>query len=401
MGSSVAPARVVIAKRRRRRRSEYQGDSRAAPVDIESSGAYRCNRMNTKKVVISHILAICGLIGAPARVNSQPLYQGLGTRHCIFSQSQLPVYFQSSSLSGTGYDATLARESLMHTINVWNEESQSRTLLYYAGDGYPPPGTQYSISVLFDNTTDHCAFHSSAAAYAEGSDGGGGVCGGPSQITVFLKTCGVPTQNRVFSLFHPDATSFSLEAVLLHEFGHAAFGFADYNYFADVGLMFGTVDPGPAYNRLHLYPIEQNSASASPTRMQTTNWRIESAVFSSSTAWEGGTSFPLGGASPLSVTVGPTLHRDASYSGLMFGASSDPLHALFTQSRAESSAWASSGLQPPASGVGGSRLWVRVAVSDYNEVMVIVGVHREREYGAMDHRRFRRIGQLCANRVGV
>lgn len=52
---------------------------------------------------------------------------------------------------------------------------------------------------------------------------------------------------------------------------------------------------------------------------------------------------PWRSASPLSVTVGPTLHRDASYSGLMFGASSDPLHALFTQSRAESSAWASLG----------------------------------------------------------
>ncbi len=127
------------------------------------------------------------------------------------------------------------------------------------------------------------------------------------------------------------------------------------------------------HRNLHLYPIEQDSAAASPHRAQTTDWQQQSAVYSSSSSWEGPSAFPFGGSSPISATIGPAIHRDISVAGVVFGTASERPRMLFNESRADGAAWMSSGVQPPAAswGPGYSRLWTRIAISDYNEAMVV------------------------------
>lgn len=318
-------------------------------------------------------LGICSAAATPSSVLGQTVYPSAGVVHCIPTETRLPVYFHAESLVGTGYNVNHLRESLIHAINVWNEESQSRTLMYYAGDGVVPPGQSYGITVTHSTATAHCKFRPQALAYAQGV-GAGGQCVGPSSITLYLSNCNSPPTARAFSVFQPDNATYSYEGVLIHELGHAAFGFPDVTqYFDAVGVMWGSINPGPVYPSLHLYPIDQDSAAMSPFREQTTDWQQQSAVYSWPSTWEGPSAFAFGGASPISASIGPALHRDVSGPGVMFGTASERPRMIFSQTRADGGAWVSSGVQPPGAGNGPgySRLWTRISISDYNEAMVV------------------------------
>ena len=123
------------------------------------------------KTMIALTTAAAGELTTPSAAQCQQYYNNIGMTHCVPTQTRLPVYFNAASLSGTTYNVNHLRESLIHAVDVWNEESQSRTLLYYAGDGVVPPGQAYGITVTHDTTTSHCAFRPQAIAYAQGSGG--------------------------------------------------------------------------------------------------------------------------------------------------------------------------------------------------------------------------------------
>jgi len=161
------------------------------------------------------------------------------------------VYFDPGSLSdpARGYNVNYFRAALVRAIAVWNEESLSQQRLIFGGDLTPSsPGPDNHIVVSHDFTRS-CGGADTGLAYTQGaaSGGAGGPCNGSRSLTVHLQDCSSPPHEVRYSAGIPSSAEYSYEAVLIHELGHAAFGFPDfYNASQGVKQEFISFFPPPA-----------------------------------------------------------------------------------------------------------------------------------------------------------
>jgi hypothetical protein len=226
----------------------------------------------------------------------------------------------------TGTEVNQLEGTIIRAINVWNEETNSQRRIIYAGRGYPknrpvsPEDTFVTGEIGFRCTS------SGFTAYgrAEGTSAGtaGSSCATPRTLYLYLRTCpnGAPMVEVPYTFYWPIGSEVSMEAVLIHEFGHALFGFDDQAAPAATprGVMWGTLYSGPQGERLHLYRADQDTAifgaisgeGSGASTGRTVAWKINS-----SNSWVGATP---GFLSSPTTTFGPSLatrHSNYGYYG--------------------------------------------------------------------------------------
>lgn len=161
--------------------------------------------------------------------------------------------------------------SVAAAVAVWNEEGLSARRLVYAGKFTTQVPNENTIYVTLSDNFQCVSMGpnqiGSRLATAINSEAGAANCFGPREIQIHLRQCpNATTMLPGFPLFQ--FTSFwpsnygdvNLENLLVHELGHAAFGFDDYSY--DQGVMSGTTDTnaGGAASSMFLRRIDQQSA---------------------------------------------------------------------------------------------------------------------------------------------
>lgn len=161
----------------------------------------------------------------------------------------------------------------------------------------------------------------------------------------------------------------SYEAVLLHEFGHVGFAFGD--YLPDRGVMASTIDPGPGYTRLHLHPVDMQTANerlglSEPRRVSVARYDWNAIAWNSHTQ-----------PSAITTSVAPGLTGQRSLYGprplFEFASLSTwpPTPPPALPSLNEGDYAGVSFTYGPTAGPSGGRtaLWPRMALSTYGEVM--------------------------------
>lgn len=161
--------------------------------------------------------------------------------------------------------------SIASAVAVWNEEGLSARRLVYAGRFTNQVPTANTIFVSLDDNSQCVSMGTnqvgSRLATAFNSQAGAADCFGPREIQIHLRQCpnattmlpGFPLLQ--FTSFWPsNYGDVNLENLLVHELGHAAFGFDDYPY--DLGVMSGSTDTseGSAASSMFLRRIDQQTA---------------------------------------------------------------------------------------------------------------------------------------------
>lgn len=250
------------------------------------------------------------------------LYVDTGVQCYPTDQTQY-VWLDPSGFTADGWTNTRVDQlegTLLRAINVWNEESNSRRTIEYGGRGGPKgratgPQDTFVVGrpVYSCGPGGYTQYGRATYVYT-----GTSVCTTLRDLELFLRTCPTfgPSVPTPFAFYWPGATEVSMEAVLIHELGHALFGFDDqYAPNAPRGIMWGTIYPGPIGARLHLYRADQDTAifgAASGegiglTLASTATWLIDS-----SNSWVGTSPAILG--TPV-TTFGPSLATRHSNSG--------------------------------------------------------------------------------------
>jgi hypothetical protein len=285
--------------------------------------------MNRGARLALSICTIAGLFSSAGVANAQQnLYMDVAYQCYPTALTQyvwlIPDNFIADGWTGT--EVNQLEGTIIRAINVWNEETNSQRRIIYAGRGYPknrpvsPEDTFVTGEIGFRCTS------SGFTAYgrAEGTSAGtaGSSCATPRTLYLYLRTCpnGAPMVEVPYTFYWPIGSEVSMEAVLIHEFGHALFGFDDQAAPAATprGVMWGTLYSGPQGERLHLYRADQDTAifgaisgeGSGASTGRTVAWKINS-----SNSWVGATP---GFLSSPTTTFGPSLatrHSNYGYYG--------------------------------------------------------------------------------------
>ncbi len=250
------------------------------------------------------------------------LYVDTGVQCYPMDQTQY-VWLDPSGFTADGWTPTRVDQlegTLLRAISVWNEESNSRRTIIYGGRGAPKGravGPQDTFVV--GRATYSCApggytqYGRASFTYT-----GTSFCTTPRDLELFLRTCPTfpPSVPTPFVFYWPGPTEVSAEAVLIHELGHALFGFDDqYAPNLSRGVMWGTLNPGPIGARLHLYRADQDTAifgAVSGEAIGATLSRTATWLLNSSNAWVGASPGIL---NTPATTFGPALATRHSNSG--------------------------------------------------------------------------------------
>ncbi|MBK6530143.1 MAG: hypothetical protein IPN17_07975 [Deltaproteobacteria bacterium] len=178
--------------------------------------------------------------------------------------TEIPVYFNAGLLMAYHYDIDRFRHAVVRVLNLWNEESRTGRRFRYAGDlvGAQPMGSivvthgdQISDPVYCD-----CLGGPSLDMTAARATISGAACFPSSQSTICVRMHKCDGSPLLWNEGIAASNQYSYEGMLTHEMGHAGFGMGDRN--EDWGIMRGTLSLGPAASDLHLYPIDQRTASS-------------------------------------------------------------------------------------------------------------------------------------------
>lgn len=296
------------------------------------------------------------------------------------------VYFDRGDLPMDQVAAYKA--SLLRAIAVWNEESRGQRVLRFIDTAAPknPLIDQVVVTHLNDpnlvpiaSSDTFCHLNPNAHAYTRQPGASGAFCDNGRIIYVLLGRCdGLGSRNYKPGWVVNTSTmlgvgDLSYEAVLIHELGHACFGFPDIP--DRTGVMYAYILPGEASSHLHLYYIDQNSAISSPGA--TTNHEF-TRTLTDTAAWFGMENeyLPTGTASfPLSFGPGLAARLPTDTVDTVQVATAG--RNAFTFRHGSPGAWNPTGsIVPPSypAGYAGPAppppaLWVRVAVSAYGEVV--------------------------------
>lgn len=290
------------------------------------------------------------------------------------------VYFNAGDLSdpSRGYNVSQFRAALIRAIAVWNEESLSGQRMIFMGDGIAAGNpTNINVNHVFKRSCAVGSIYDGLAITLNPSGGGsGGTCSNSTSITVHLTNCS--QQELRYSAGLPGSMEYSYEAVLIHELGHAAFGFPDL-LTASQGVMSycnspsppytmgtcGGIPPGPVGDRLHLHRIDQQTA-VDYFGSATTAGR--SRVLSSTNSWLGAESVfqpttTFGPSLTTRLTGGPT-------NGVLIGSTNTALTFSFhTGSPGSWAPFTSFYITPSAVSSGVSvRPWISIAKSSWDEL---------------------------------
>lgn len=247
------------------------------------------------------------------------LYVDTNTQ-CFPRASTQNVWLQTEGFTLAGWSATRVNQlegTIIRAINVWNEETNSQRKLVYAGRAVKGQALSAQETLVQGASTWLCTSGGNSAwGRAESLTPSGVDCMGARTLVLFLLTCPAPHAASPFTFYWPGASEVSAEAVLIHELGHAAFGFDDqYSPNPSRGVMWGTLNPGPLGERLHLYRADQDTAIYGATiakAMGVTTGRTAAWQLNNLNAWIG--------ASPTflpshATTFGPALATRHSNSG--------------------------------------------------------------------------------------
>lgn len=166
------------------------------------------------------------------------------TSACRFPTDNVPIYFNPGVLWSYNYNPDVFREVLINAMMVWRQQSLSRVNPYFAG-------TTSAVSIPGAIVVNHDASPTSRSATAIFYTGS---CPGPVGVIInvhMVNQSGVPRVWTPYWQFDPTTFVSSYEAVLVHELGHAAFGFPD-TVPQPTGVMVGSFGRYPA--GLILYP---------------------------------------------------------------------------------------------------------------------------------------------------
>jgi hypothetical protein len=311
--------------------------SRAEQSRAEQSGA--STRWGCASIAFAAILGV--LAPHPARGQTYG-----DTLPCVPTGDVQRVYFNPGDLAAEGYDVALFRQSLIRAIAVWNEESHSRRRLVFDGDT-----TANSLlapnTIVVSHTTANFRSPSVLAFTSVHNftpNGFMGTCGAGTAVAVFLRQgLGTSTPTIPWTTHWTNGTKWSYEAIMIHELGHAAYGFGHTANGAPLGVMTpDIVLSSPIGRHLHLYKVDWDSAiqrGGLTLRSQATRLRSDFAGWSSSTelygppttvgpgiSWYTGPSQFVVTASPRTVPPSPAALRAGSAGGPWFSLSNAAVH---------------------------------------------------------------------------
>lgn len=191
------------------------------------------------------IVAACAAVYAAA-AKAQPVST------CRFPTDDVPVYFNPGTLGTYGYDPIPFREALFNALALWRQQSMSRVNFYYAGD----TNLVRIPNALVVKHDDTCNGRLASAFFGPGSN-----CGvNGAEINVHMRG-GMGCTPRAWSPHWSGPLSGSgtnYEGVLVHEIGHAVFGFPDLGQ-QDTSVMVG--NRGQVAADFHLYPEDITGAA--------------------------------------------------------------------------------------------------------------------------------------------
>lgn len=286
---------------------------------------------------------------------------------------RIPVRFDPGLLSARGFNPDDFRAAVIRAIHVWNEEGRAPFTLEWGGD-IPIGGNPLAGQITIQHTDRGACTQGDALALASRNDY---FCNGygPATVVFNLLRCPKNTGSIPWAPGIADGSEHSYEGTLVHELGHVLLGVIDvYGSFGTcdpTGIMCGYSFPGPEARRLHLYPIDQNTARVVYTPppgqpdSEGSSLRVRRLdPFQSS--WIASVDLPN-----VSSTIGPALSRRTT-------GDDRPSFVLFSPNRGgpaviEARAYSSTPIStygpPPNLTTNDSlRFWPRVAVSIYGEM---------------------------------
>jgi hypothetical protein len=137
---------------------------------------------------------------------------------CRFPTNDVPVYFNPGTLGNYGYDPAPFREALFNALAVWRQQSMSMVNFYYAGD---TTLTRIPNALVVEHD-DTCNGRLASAFTQPGANCG--LYGAEINIHMLGGTGCTPT---AWNTHWSGPGSNNYEGILIHEVGHAVFGFAD------------------------------------------------------------------------------------------------------------------------------------------------------------------------------
>lgn len=271
------------------------------------------------------IFLVCMVFGTPSE--AQVVYSPLG---CSFSGASIPVYFNPGTLAANNFDPDIFRESLIDAIATWREESMSSANLYFAGDSTATDNIPGALLVVHQNNW-FCSDNAAAKAFYASS----GDCATNGTIIRVIMRDSCTNVVRPWTPFWPGNGSsggINYEAVLIHELGHAAFGFPDttlstgvmhkdYNLHARY-LAISAIDARSAvtqYGWTGLFPLTMSSSNAGVSWSSTSLYESTTSFspFPPALDTRYNTSIPTQGVNVFSYSATPQFRRGdhAAFSG--------------------------------------------------------------------------------------
>lgn len=285
------------------------------------------------------------------------------------------VYFNADVLTdpARGYDPNQFRAAVIRAIAVWNEESLSGQRMVFMGDGDHVLDT--NVIVIHHPATRTCTSPETGAGFTEGASSGGS-CAQGRTIRMHWENCESPRGEIRYSAGMPSVAEYSYEAMMIHELGHAAFGFPEQLSVSEGVMTYCNADyrithqcpgvpTGPVGERLHLHRIDQETAiyhfGGTPSTERTR-------AIDATNAWLGSENlvFPA-------TSFGPSLttRRASDPAGSVFVGSTNWSQTFAFRAGSAGSWTAHAPIVPPSVSSGtGVRPWVSFARSDYDELAV-------------------------------
>ncbi|MCI0695268.1 hypothetical protein L0337_25080 [candidate division KSB1 bacterium] len=178
-------------------------------------------------------------------VSIPPLHAQV-SRSCRWNVSAVPVYIDLTSFDLRGWDREHIIQEVINATTVWNTEAGGVISLYYAGDRAVSPVYNDNLGKIFIFAAESGGCALAIAAWAGGGDCEFGSIAAYDRID---ENC-PPANGIEWMLDAPEARTFSMTGVLVHELGHVIGGYSDdYN---NPNTVMQAGPPGAA-PWLHLY----------------------------------------------------------------------------------------------------------------------------------------------------